>query len=138
MTYLKSVFLVDNNSDDRHLFAFCVGELDNKIHLECEKDCERALGKLTDERRALPDVIFLDWNMPEQSGERCLKEFRKIPRLDSVPIIVLSTSSADQDKKKALLLGAFLFISKPVSLKELTALLKGIFVGSWSREIDMR
>jgi CheY-like chemotaxis protein len=138
MTYLKSVFLIDDNNEDRHFFALCADELDNKIHLECEKDLGRALDKLTDERRALPDVIFLDWNMPEQSGERCLKEFRKIPRLDPVPIIVLSASSADQDKKTALLLGAFLIISKPVSLKELTVLLKGIFVGSWSREIDTR
>lgn len=129
MYYLKSVFLINDNKDDRHLFALCLAELDNKIHLECENDRGRALDKLTDERRALPDVIFLDWNMPKQFGEQCLREFRKIPRLDTVPIIVFSTSSADRDKKTALLLGAFRFISKPVSVKELTVLLKGIFAG---------
>jgi CheY-like chemotaxis protein len=55
--------------------------------------------KAKDERRALPEVIFLDWNMPGLSGEQCLKAIRKIQRLDNIPVIVFTTSTAEQDKK---------------------------------------
>ena len=127
MNYLKRVFLIDDDEDDRHFFDLCVTDLQLKIDLECEKDCESALVKLTDERRALPEVIFLDWNMPGTSGEQCLKALRKIQRLDNIPVIVFTTSTAEQDRKDALRLGASTFITKPSSLRDLTILLKGIF-----------
>ena len=127
MNYLKRVFLIDDDEDDRHFFDLGVNELQLKIDLECEQDCESALEKLTDERRTLPEVIFLDWNMPGLSGEQCLKAIRKIRRLDNIPVIVFTTSTAEQDKKNALLLGASAFITKPSNLRDLTILLKGIF-----------
>jgi CheY-like chemotaxis protein len=75
----------------------------------------------------LPDIVFLDWNMPKLSGRQILGAIRANGRYDEVPVIIFTTSSSTQDKEEAAELGASLFISKPASLFELKKNLEDIF-----------
>ncbi|MES2517433.1 MAG: response regulator [Bacteroidota bacterium] len=65
-----------------------------------------------------PGIILLDLNMPKMDGREALKEIKSDPLLKSIPVIVLTTSKADEDIVKAYDLGVNCFISKPVSFLE--------------------
>lgn len=67
----------------------------------------------------LPELIFLDLNMPKKDGKSALKEIKKAPHLKHIPIIVLSTSTAKEDIQKCYALGANAFVSKPMSFSAL-------------------
>lgn len=85
---------------------------------------EDALVRL--EEGLVPDLIFLDLNMPRVDGKQFLAELRQIEHLRHIPVIIYTTSSHESDKKETRALGASYFITKPNSLHELSQLLKGI------------
>ena len=63
--------------------------------------------------------FFLDLNMPRKSGHEALKEIRDDPALKGMPVVVLTTSDADEDVVKTYDLGVNSFIKKPVTYEEL-------------------
>ena len=66
----------------------------------------------------IPDLIFLDLNLPKANGLELLRMIRSWPHLAHVPVALLTSSSAPQDKENAYRLGANLFITKPSGLSE--------------------
>ncbi|HEX8462333.1 MAG TPA: response regulator [Segetibacter sp.] len=77
--------------------------------------------------KALPDLIFLDLNMPVKDGFECLELLRKESKYDSVPIIIYSTSVSKSDIDKAYKHGANYFVVKPNSLDEIAGVLKKLY-----------
>jgi CheY-like chemotaxis protein len=77
--------------------------------------------------KALPDLIFLDLNMPVKDGFECLQLLRNETRYDSVPIIIYSTSLNKTDIDKAYNLRANYFIVKPNSMNEISIVLKKLY-----------
>ncbi len=77
--------------------------------------------KLTDSPR--PGLILLDLNMPLMDGREALKEIKSDPNLRSIPIVVLTTSSAEEDIYKTYNLGANSFITKPVTFNGLVEIM---------------
>lgn len=69
----------------------------------------------------LPDLILLDWMLPEVSGIKLLKEFKKKPELSKIPVIMLTAKADEDDKIMGLEAGADDYITKPFSPKELIA-----------------
>jgi len=65
----------------------------------------------------LPDIIFLDLNMPRKNGAQCLKEIRKKESLQHLPVIVLSTTSSEDIVDAMYQSGANLYIQKPSDFK---------------------
>src|SRR5688572_25933700 len=98
MEFPKRIFLIDDDDDDREFFGLGLKHFPRPIELHCENSCDLALHKLSDSNLPLPDLIFLDWNMPKTSGEQCLKEIRSIDRYRKIPIIVFTTSCSEIDK----------------------------------------
>jgi len=113
-----TILLVDDDEDDRKLFIEATEELDNTITCLSAADGTEALGLLRDERIEVPDFIFLDLRMPGLTGEECLVEIRKEPRLATVPVIVYTTSRDVRESVRLKQLGATHFMSKPVSPEE--------------------
>jgi len=74
----------------------------------------------------LPDVILLDINMPKKNGFEVLTELKSDPILRRIPIIIFSTSDAQEDIDGAYGQGANTFITKPVTLRDLKAVLNRI------------
>lgn len=67
-----------------------------------------------------PDLVLLDLNMPRMDGKETLKEIKRDPNLKTIPIVVLTTSDADQDVIQSYNLQANCYVTKPVDLAQFT------------------
>ncbi|MFH1700652.1 MAG: response regulator [Candidatus Zixiibacteriota bacterium] len=72
----------------------------------------------------LPGLILLDLNMPKKDGREALKEIKSNPKLRLIPIVVLTTSKAEEDILRTYDLGVNSFITKPVSFESLVDIMK--------------
>jgi CheY-like chemotaxis protein len=123
---IKHVFLVDDDEDDQLFFVEAMQEIDSSIHCSIAENGRKALNRLN-ALVELPDLIFLDINMPELNGFDCLKELKKCPRLRAIPVIMLSTSVSLKDIDYSKVLGAKSFFTKPSSYRSLCDILKKVF-----------
>ena len=84
----------------------------------------RREGKYADAPR--PDLILLDLNMPRKDGREALREIKSDPGLRSIPVVVLTTSKAEEDIYRTYDLGVNSFITKPVSFEGLVAVMRAL------------
>ena len=114
--YNSSILLVEDNPMDVDLTlrAFSRRKLVNPI--EVARDGEEALAyfKRWDEGDKLPVVILLDLKLPKVSGLEILEKIKKHPKYNSIPVVVLTSSTEDTDIKRAYQLGVNSYIVKPV------------------------
>lgn len=109
---MKKVFLIDDDADDREIFRNAL----DTIEIECElveaSDGHQALELVKDKNFSVPDVIFLDLNMPKVGGLDVLKKLRQIEHYNQAEVIMYTTSSMQQDKDNCFNAGATGFITK--------------------------
>ncbi len=86
-----------------------------------------AFEQLNGDHSFVPDYIFLDLNMPRMDGFQTLAAIKQIAHLDAVPVIIYTTSTEQRDMDRSHSLGCYRFITKPVSIKDLTFILNDIF-----------
>lgn len=86
-------YLIDDDDDDRDFFAIALAEVDRTVLLKTAESAEKALQTL-EAREVIPDIIFLDINMPRIDGWECLRLMRKLPSLKETPVIIYSTSDS--------------------------------------------
>jgi CheY-like chemotaxis protein len=84
----------------------------------------RRKGEFADAPR--PDLILLDLNMPRKDGREVLADVKNDPDLRSIPVIVLTTSSSDDDMRNMYDLHANCFVTKPIALQEFTKIIQEI------------
>lgn len=116
------ILLIEDNEGDIILTkkAFKKGKISNKLNV-CRDGKEGLdfLFKRNGKEDALtPDLILLDLNMPEVSGQEVLAEIKKDDELKVIPVIILTTSSSDEDILKSYQLHASGFIRKPVDFAQ--------------------
>jgi CheY-like chemotaxis protein len=114
----KVLFIVDDDEDDINLFVEAVNEIDQSMGCFIGKNGEDALNRL-DQLEMLPDVIFLDLNMPKMNGREFLARLKASDRFKDIPVVIYSTSSAEQDKIETKALGAADYLVKPDSFTDL-------------------
>ena len=119
-----SVLLIDDDIDDRMIFGEVLKELAPDIIYHEAINGEDALTRLSN--HLIPDLIFLDLNMPRVDGKQFLAEIQQMEHLKHIPVIIYTTSSHESDKKETRELGASYFLTKPNSLHELTHILTDI------------
>jgi CheY-like chemotaxis protein len=119
-------FLVDDDADDIIVFKEVLQDVNASIELATATDGLEALSALQLRKNDLPDIIFLDLNMPRMGGKECLTELKKDAQLKHIPVIMYTTSSQSKDIEETMLKGAVCFITKPTSLKELRHILSSI------------
>ena len=126
-----TIVLADDDPDDRQLTedAFTENRLANQLH--CVEDGEELMdylnrrGKYESLRNEpLPGLILLDLNMPRKDGREALKEIKASPNLRRIPIVVLTTSKAEEDIVRSYDLGVNSYVTKPVTFKSLVELVK--------------
>jgi CheY-like chemotaxis protein len=110
---MRSVLFIDDDDDDRALFKEALSVLDKSIQCWTAVDGQNALDMLAYELVVLPDVIFLDLNMPRMNGIEFLKTIKSNRSLKSIPIIIYTTSSNPEDIRKTQALGAADYVIKP-------------------------
>jgi CheY-like chemotaxis protein len=126
MTKALSFLLVDDDSDDTSLFKEVLGEVNSSIIFHSAEDGQQAIQFLKSETSKLPDVIFLDLNMPRMSGKECLTQIKNDEKLHKIPVIMYTTSSQSKDIEETMQKGAICFITKPTNIKELKNILASI------------
>jgi CheY-like chemotaxis protein len=94
----------------------------------------RREGKYADEQR--PDLILLDLNLPRMDGREVLKEIKEDARFADIPVVILTTSEAEEDILKAYQLHANCYISKPVDFLQFTEIIKQI-EGFWLQLVKL-
>ena len=112
------ILLVEDNPGDIRLTeeAFEQGRIENDLYVV--SDGREALsflsqeGEYTDAPR--PDLVLLDLNLPGKDGENVLEELKADPELRSIPVIVLTSSSAEEDIARSYELHANAYLTKPV------------------------
>lgn len=126
MTNTLNFLLVDDDMDDTTLFKEVLEEVNPSIIFNSAEDGQQALQFLKTRNNDLPDVIFLDLNMPKMGGKECLAEIKNDESLHKIPVIMYTTSSQSKDIEETMQKGAICFITKPSNVKELKNILSSI------------
>src|ERR1035437_5387665 len=108
-----NILLADDDTDDCIFFKEALGELLLSTNLTTVNDGEQLMKLLTNETNVLPDVLFLDLNMPRKNGFECLTEIKLSKKLKQLPVIVFSTSFEQEVVNQLYKNGAQYFIRKP-------------------------
>jgi CheY-like chemotaxis protein len=126
-----TILVADDDADDRMMIqeAFEEARLANEIHFV--EDGEQLLQYLRREgtyahlkSAPYPGVILLDLNMPRKDGREALRELKSCPELCRIPVVVLTTSQAEEDIVRTYGLGVSSFITKPVTFEGLVEAVK--------------
>lgn len=115
------VLVVDDESAIREMIRFVLNKSDMKVW--GASNGREALEKINDKT---PDVIILDWMMPEMSGPQLTRRLRKDPLTKQIPIIMLTAKISEDDKVSGLNAGADDYIIKPFSPRELVARINAV------------
>ena len=124
------VLLVEDNPGDVRLTreALKEGKIRNNLHVA--KDGVEALAFLRREGEHAdaprPDVILLDLNLPRKDGREVLAEVKGDPALRQIPVVILTSSQAEEDICRAYDLHANCYISKPVDLDQFIRVVRSI------------
>ena len=128
-----TILLADDDADDRMMASDALEESRLANDLRCVEDGEELMdylhhrGKYAPPNDApRPGLILLDLNMPRKDGREALKEIKAEPELRSIPVIVLTTSKAEEDIYRTYDLGVNSFITKPVNFESLVAVMKAL------------
>ena len=108
-----SVLLADDDTDDCIFFKEAIEELRLPTKLSTLHDGEQLMLHLNNEKNELPDVLFLDLNMPRKNGFECLSEIKGNQNLKQLPVIIFSTSFEQEVVNLLYKNGAQYFIRKP-------------------------
>ncbi|MBL0740469.1 response regulator [Chryseolinea lacunae] len=125
MTAHRNILLTDDDLDDRELFVEALASIDKSITCHLAENGKEAL-RLLQQKNIDVEAIFLDINMPVMDGWEFLNKLKNDHHYRDIPVIIYSTSSVEQDKNKALQLGAWTFITKPDSFTTLKEILRDV------------
>lgn len=121
----KNILLIDDDPEDAEIFMSAADSLGKGVRLRWQGNPDRALEELKDSDN-LPDLIFLDYNMPRINGLELLIKLKDDRRLVDIPVIMISTPS-EAFVNELLESGKILrYISKPNTYSELVSTLDSI------------
>ena len=124
------ILLVEDNPGDIDLTREALDEAKVLNRLHVAEDGEQALdfvfrrGQFVDAPR--PDLILLDLNLPKRDGREVLEEIRSAPEVTDIPIVILTSSQAEEDIVRAYRLHANCYITKPVNFVQFLKIIHAI------------
>lgn len=114
-----NLLLADDDTDDCIFFKEALQELPVTSTLHTVHDGVELMQLLTTQETSLPDVLFLDLNMPRKTGIECLSEIKKIEKLKDLPIVIYSTSCHTDTVEMLYSIGANYYIRKAAEFSNL-------------------
>lgn len=125
------ILMADDDADDRLLAQEAMHESRVLNELHFVEDGVQLLSYLRGDEYfsdrtlyPMPGLILLDLNMPKMDGREALAEIKADPRLRRIPVVILTTSKAEEDMVKGYDLGAASYITKPVTFDALVELMR--------------
>ncbi|MEI8205799.1 MAG: response regulator [Kiritimatiellales bacterium] len=134
------ILLVEDNPGDVRLTQEALKEnkICNRLHVAKDGvEAMKFLRKMEGYREApRPDLILLDLNMPKKDGREVLAEIKTDEKLRSIPVVILTTSDADDDVAKAYQMHANCYIRKPIDLNRFVEVIK-IIENFWLTIVEL-
>jgi two-component system chemotaxis response regulator CheY len=118
---MPNILVVEDSPTMRQLISFAIKRVANSRVFEATDGVD-ALKKLSSERI---DLILADINMPVMDGLKLVSLVRGNPTYKDIPIIIITTEGAEEDRKRALAIGANAYLPKPIQTQELLKLVNG-------------
>ena len=129
---LISILLADDDEEDLQMTVDALRESRLSNDVRMVRDGEELMdylfrrGSYADGNAPTPGLILLDLNMPRKDGREALAEIKADPDLRQIPVVVLTTSQADEDIIRSYDIGANSFITKPVGFDSLVMAMKAL------------
>ena len=114
-----NILLADDDMDDRTFFTQAIKELELPTQLNTVNDGEELMDHLSKNTENLPDVLFLDINMPRKNGIECLSEIRKNEKLKDISVVMFSTTNSLDTINLLFKSGTHVYIHKPSDFAQL-------------------
>nr|WP_294932589.1 response regulator [uncultured Flavobacterium sp.] len=124
MSY-KNILLIDDDNDDIEIFVEAVNSLHKEIVCQTSSNALKTFEELKTAER-LPDFIFVDFNMPALNGISFIQKMKNQNRLEHIPVILMSTHTADVMCQLTKQFETINYMTKPNSFQELVVLLDGV------------
>ncbi len=137
-----TILLADDDEDDRLMTrdALRDARLHNDLRFVVDGvdllDYLHRRGPYANGDAPRPGLILLDLNMPRMDGREALEELKRDPKLRSIPVVVLTTSKAEEDIVRSYDLGVNSFITKPVTFLGLVDVMR-VFTRYWLEIVDL-
>ncbi len=125
------IILADDDEDDRLFFTDAFSELKINTKVNTFNDGVELMNYLNKEDTLLPNVLFLDLNMPKKSGIECLNEIKANDKMSGIAIAIYSTSASEEDIEETFVLGANIYIKKPSDFNKLKKVLSEVVSINW-------
>jgi len=125
------ILLAEDDEDDRLFFKEALQEIKVKTIIDFVNDGSQLMKYLNQPGLQLPNMVFLDLNMPVMSGLECLIEIRRNKHLKDLAIVIYSTSSSEEDIEEAFVNGANIYVKKPNDFTLLKASLARVISLNW-------
>lgn len=125
----NNILLAEDDEDDRMMFKDVIQQIDQSLNLQTVSDgCEL----LTHLENLIPDLLFLDLDMPIKNGLECLLSIKENRNLKNLPIVVVSSTTRPVNIQTAYEMGAHLFLIKPCAFNEYVATITSILQLDWN------
>jgi len=138
---LFDILLVEDNTADVYLSKEAMKESSIPYSLHVASDGKEAMSYLLCEgeyaKAERPDIIILDLNLPKKTGLEVLKEIKGNPHLKHIPVVVMTTSNAEQDIENAYAFHANCYITKPIDFDKFSRVIKSI-ITYWSTVVTLK
>ncbi len=119
-----SILVADDDKDDRFFFSMALDAISIPTVLASVMDGEKLMDYLAENVHQLPDVLFLDLNMPRKNGFECLSEIKSSKILKTLPVIIFSTSFEQEVVNLLYKNGAQYYIRKPSEFTQLKKIIQ--------------
>lgn len=126
-----NIILADDDKDDRLFFTDAFDELGMNTKVNTFNDGVELMSYLNNSSTIMPNVLFLDLNMPKKSGIECLNEIKANSKMSEIAIAIYSTSASEEDIEETFVLGANIYIKKPSDFKQLKKVLAEVVSINW-------
>jgi CheY-like chemotaxis protein len=130
MTTKINILLVEDSRADARLIKEVFAEEKISVDINVVKDGEEALAYVRKEgayKTSLrPDLILLDLNMPKKDGREVLAELKADESFKSIPVVILTTSQAEEDVLKSYELQASCYVTKPIDLEKFVKIIRSL------------
>lgn len=125
---LTRVLLTENDDDDYLIFTLAIKETNLGVTLTRAETGDELFTLLN---KNIPDILFLDIQIPCRDGRQCLREIRSQSRYDNLPVILYTSLNDAQTIEYTFREGGNLYVIKPSSITQLTEVLKRILTINW-------
>jgi DNA-binding response OmpR family regulator len=124
---MANIVIIDDDDDDSDLLREAIHQVRPDANCFIAHSASEVMESFKQNELPLPDLIFLDLNMPRISGVQCLRELKGHPELSFTPVAIYTSSKSPQERVETLQFGASYFFTKPSNFRGMCRIVTDLF-----------